>query len=139
MSTSQKSLYKKYEDATRSYYGTDRDPLKFVPVAGNRNVAHELATQVERHLGAISEEDITASALRAQQRNKMFSPGHQEEFETLKEKALNDRLRRAVVNVELSHASMAPGDFNEDAMKAGAYEMGIGHVVLPKPSSPPEK
>lgn len=138
MSQKQKSIYQQYEDATRSYYGADRDPLKLVPVATDKNVANELALQAERQLGSIREEDIVASAVRAMERNK-YSHGHDTaDFETLKQDALDHQLRRAVVNVELTHASLAPEDFNEDAVKSGAYEMGAGQAVLPPQDEQPK-
>lgn len=140
MSNTQKSIYQQYEDATRKYYGADKDPFKFVPVASNKSVAHELALQVERHVATINEADLAATALRAQHRNKMPTVRGETDLDVLKQHALEDRLRRGVVNTEISHAAMAPGDFNEDSEKAGAYEMGIGYVALnlPRPQDPPK-
>lgn len=138
MSQIQKTAHSQYEEATRVYYGADRDPLKFVPAVTDKNVAHELALQADRQLGNIKEEDIVASALRAQERNKFRGTHGSTDFETLKQEALNDQLRRVVVNTELAHASMAPSDFNEDSAKSGAFEMGAGFVVAPNPETPPQ-
>jgi hypothetical protein len=140
MSEKQKSIYQKYEDATRAYYGADKDPLKLVPVVTNKDIAHGLAQQVERGLGKITEEDLASDALRAQRRNRLMPSAHGEtDLQKLQERALEDKLRMVVVNTELTHAAQAPGDFNEDAEKAGAYEMGIGHVIPHPPQQPPTR
>lgn len=128
------SIYKSYEDATRRYYGADKDQLRLVPVVHDKEVAHGVAIQVEKALGYITEERLVQSALRAQSRNR-FMHGHGEtNLEVLKEEAFQDALNRVVVNAELTHAHASPQDFHEDAMKSGAYEMGHGITIAPLPS-----
>lgn len=101
----------------------------------SKDVAHDIALQVERQISNIDEEELAASALRAQRRNQMPGVRGSTDLETLRQEALDDRLRRVVVNTEILHASQAPNDFNEDAMKAGAYEMGTGQP----PHLPPKQ
>lgn len=132
--TTEKSNYQKLEDKTRQYYGADRNPLRFAPVVKNKDIAHELALDVERSLGYVTDEDLTASAIRAERRARSM-PGHPDRgrsLDELRNEALDDRLRRIVVQTELSHARLAPEDFNEDQEKSGAYEMGNGGTASHK-------
>ena len=133
MSENKNSIYQKYEDATRVYYGADKDPLKFVPAVSNKNVAHDLALGVERSLGEINEADLATDALRSQRRNSMPGVRGETDLDALKNEALDDRLRRVVVNTELTHAAEAPQDFNEDSERSGAYKMANGEPLLLPP------
>lgn len=129
------SLYKQHETATVKYYGADTDPFKFVPVVQDKDVAHEVANVVERQLSQIDEAEIARQAVSEQARYRLgkMDPA---EIEENKQELLDYRLRQAVVNTELTHASIAPEDFNEDARKSGAFQMGSGTELppnIPKP------
>ena len=126
---SEQSITKQYQEDTNRYYGGEQDPLKFAPVVKDKDVAHEVALGVQRGLDNIHDEDITASALRGQLRYRMQGEGSTGDLEELKQQALDHAVRMVVVNAELNHARLAPGDFNQDSEKAGAYDMGVGIIV----------
>lgn len=86
-------------------------------------------------MSQIDEADITRQALSEQARYRLgnMDPA---EIENNKQEQLDYRLRQAVVNTELTHASLAPEDFNEDARRSGAFQMGAGTELppnIPKP------
>lgn len=130
---SNSSMYKSFEDATRSYYGADIDPLKLVPVVQDPNIAHSIAQQVDRQIGNITEAKLIKSALRAQSRARLTRG--EPDLTILTEDARQHALRMVVVNAELTHSREAPQDFHEDAMRAGAYEMSNGITMAPLPTS----
>lgn len=129
---SNKSVYEAYEDATRRYYGADRDPFKLVPVVSDKEVAHGIALQADKRLGSITEDELTKSALLMQSRNR-YTRGVTD-LSALQEQALQDKLNMVVVNAEITHAHELPQDFREDAMESGAYQMGNGVVMAPPPT-----
>jgi hypothetical protein len=102
---SEKSNYQRYRDENLRYYDTANNPLRYPPFATKTEVAEQLARLVALQIG--------------------------DDAEPLDQ----HRMRLAVVNTEMLHARLAPGDFNEDSEQAMAYEMGIGIVVgeLPQP------
>jgi hypothetical protein len=126
-----KSLYKQYEDELGNYYGAQNDLLAFPPPVRNPEIAHALALQVESYINQIDEADLAASAARGLLR-EMPRQRTPERRAQLIDEARADRLRMAVVNVEMTHAQLAPGDFNPDQEQAGAYGMGIGIVLPPR-------
>lgn len=133
-----RSLYKQYEDALCKYYGTERSPLAYAPPVRNIDVAHQIALQVDSYLSSIDEAEIAESAARGLRRE----PPQQQTADRLAELVDDSRahrLRLAVVNTELTHARLAPGDFNPDQEQAGAYEMGIGTVILPLGQAPTQE
>lgn len=137
---SEKSLYKQYEEATAKYYGSDTDPLKFAPAVKDKDVAHELALHVERELSNIDEAQIMKDAVQARRNHKpmMKDPAEIEDYvRDDAQSRLNFRIKNAVVNTEITHARLAPEDFNEDQMQAGAYQQGVG-IAIPKPRNPAE-
>lgn len=102
----ERSVYQRYEDDTRVYYGADTNPLRFVPFVRKPEVAYDIAHQVESSVQARTE------------------PLTQHD------------IRMLTVNAEMLHARLAPGDFNEDSEQALAYKMGLGIIIDPRPSDP---
>lgn len=124
------SMYKQFEDASRKYYGVDKDPLRFVPAVSDRGVARQVALEVGRQLSLIDTEEITKQAESEQARYKLgkVSPS---DVETNKQEILDYRLRNAVVNVETTHARLAPDDFQLEARDSGAYKNAQGYASPP--------
>ena len=129
------SKYNQYKDATAKYYGSDTDPLKFAPAVKNPEIAHTLALQVEQQLSNIDEAEIAAQAISEHARYRLDRRHDAHDIETSKQEIRDHKLRIAVVNVETSHASLAPEDFNEDSKLAGAYTQGNG-IPAPKFNNP---
>ena len=137
MSIEKPSIYKYYEDATREYYGADMDMLKLVPVVTDKDVAHKVANFAESQLSRINEADIIKDALRVQVTNKrQRGARNTTDLDSIKKEVLDHKLRIAVVNTELRHASLALQDFNEDSEKAGSYEMSQGYTSPTDPTTP---
>ena len=121
--------------ATRRYYGTDTDPLRYAPTVSKPQVAEPIARYVNGQLDKLRDEELVATALRIQTRDRLSSPKIAKTLDELKQEALKGRLSYIVVNAELQHAAAAPGDFNEDSERSGAYEMGLGVLVQNIPPS----
>lgn len=129
MTENQTSIYQKYQEATSRYYHSDVDPLSYAPVALNKDVAHSLALLAEQSLNRIvaSEDDINAEAL-GKQREAYERSDEKEQMDILtrKDNIIRDRLRSLVVEVEINHAQLAPGDFGEASVGSPAYQIAAG-------------
>jgi hypothetical protein len=107
-----KSNHQLLEDAQRHYYGADTDQLRMVPAVTNPDVAHQIATNLERQI-------------------TVHEAGTEGPLDPT-------TLARIALNGELQHARLAPGDFGEDATASPAYQMGIG-VDMNAPRPPREE
>lgn len=124
------SIYKQYEVTLREYYGAERNPLAYPPVAQNIDVAHELAIRLETDLSRIRESDLARTAMRGLM---TFVPRERtpDNLNNLKAEALKQRLRYIVVNSEYFHARLAPGDFNFSAGQDRVYREAVAGIEIP--------
>lgn len=131
------SIYQNFEQQTVRYYGADKDPLKFVPVISQPEVAREIAGIVLFQLGTITEAELAVTALRIEQQDRHLLHSPKKSPKDYREEALRQRLNYIVVNAEMMHASLAPDDFNEDSQNSVAFRMGAGMTMPMLPSDPP--